>query len=546
MRDYPDATEQLRRLANRLVGAALERVPLRAAMLVGSAGRGDADFYSDLDLLLYVDELPAEATVTQIRNAVGGENPSRRGEPTEVFRSEEFDVDGIRTEVSFVTVARAEQRLDQLLDDVEQFNSPLQKVLSDLLEGLPLRGDDLIERWRARIRSYPEPMRRAMIERHWNFFPLWYYREAMAERDAELWRLDTLLDAAFNLLAVLAGLNRQYFTRFELKRTRALIAKMTLAPPHLADGSSRSSGSNPNRRLTNSGDSSTRHAHSLQPSYPISSSRSSSRPEHASSPGQPDTRASCRPRVLVEPLRQLDGATSIAHPPLPKGNRHRAVEVRLGADRACAALAGPRFNRFHDLRCESSPSTRAVLVRVTHRGTKRQPLARGISQTNVWHAVREKAARMDVSSPTGASADLYRAYERDLRALEDAFPAQPGQCGRCSGSGSTCVSTSSRARTRFRACGRSCARGICWTRWSGWTRRRRRGPSWTRSSRASRRRSGRASRRPGLGEDVRVLGAGVIGSGRELDGELVQLSAFTSADGGRGAFGRIARPSARR
>ena len=50
----------------------------------------------------------------------------------------------------------------------------------------------------------------------------------------------------------------------------------------------------------------------------------------------------------------------------------------------------------------------------------------------------------------------------------------------------------------------------------------------------------------GLGEDVRVRGAGVIGSGRELDGELVQLSAFTSADGGRGAFGRIARPSARR
>lgn len=29
---------------------------VRAAMLVGSAGRGDADFYSDLDLLLYVIE----------------------------------------------------------------------------------------------------------------------------------------------------------------------------------------------------------------------------------------------------------------------------------------------------------------------------------------------------------------------------------------------------------------------------------------------------------------------------------------------------------
>lgn len=49
----------------------------------------------------------------------------------------------------------------------------------------------------------------------------------------------------------------------------------------------------------------------------------------------------------------------------------------------------------------------------------------------------------------------------------------------------------------------------------------------------------------GLGEDVRLRGERVIGSGLELDGELLQLSAFSSEDGGRRAFGRIARPSRR-
>lgn len=44
-----------------------------------------------------------------------------------------------------------------------------------------------------------------------------------------------LLDAAFNLLGVLAGLNRLYFTRFQLKRTRVYIAKMAIAPERLAD-----------------------------------------------------------------------------------------------------------------------------------------------------------------------------------------------------------------------------------------------------------------------------------------------------------------------
>lgn len=57
-----------------------------------------------------------------------------------------------------------------------------------------------------------------------------------------------------------------------------------------------------------------------------------------------------------------------------------------------------------------------------------------------------------------------------------------------------------------------------------------------------------ATRQPsaGLGEDVRLRGQGVIGSGLELEGELIQLSAFRSRDGGERAFGRIARPSRRR
>jgi predicted nucleotidyltransferase len=230
-----EPTSHLRGQARRIVSAALERKPLRAAILVGSAGRGDADFFSDIDLLFYVDELPPDAIFEEIRRVVGGTNPIRRGEPTEEFSSEEFELSGVRTEVSFVTVGRAEERLDQLLDELEAVGSPLQKVLAGILEGLPLHGDELVERWRERVRAYPEPLRRAMIERHWDFFPLWYYGESMAARDAELWRLDMLLDGAFNLLAVLAALNRLYFTRFELKRMRALIAKMEIVPPRLAD-----------------------------------------------------------------------------------------------------------------------------------------------------------------------------------------------------------------------------------------------------------------------------------------------------------------------
>ena len=50
---------------------------------------------------------------------------------------------------------------------------------------------------------------------------------------------------------------------------------------------------------------------------------------------------------------------------------------------------------------------------------------------------------------------------------------------------------------------------------------------------------------PGLGEDIRLRGDSAIGGGLELDGELLQLSAFASENGGGSAL-RIARPSLRR
>jgi hypothetical protein len=48
----------------------------------------------------------------------------------------------------------------------------------------------------------------------------------------------------------------------------------------------------------------------------------------------------------------------------------------------------------------------------------------------------------------------------------------------------------------------------------------------------------------GLGEDVRLRGDRLVGSGLELDGELLQLCAFSTDN--RGARTRIDRPSRRR
>jgi hypothetical protein len=226
------ATEHVRALARRVVGAALELGPLRGALLAGSGARGDADFYSDVDLLLYVDEPPPEDRLERLREAVGGEGLVPIAPPHLV----QFDVGGVAVQVGYSTVEQIDAELDGALDRLEEvIGSPNQKMLSGFLEGLPLYGEELIARWRSRVEAYPDALRAASIEHHWRFFPLWWYAEPLAVRDSELWRLDMLLDASFDLLGVLAALNRVYFARFQLKHLRALEAKLDVAPPSLAD-----------------------------------------------------------------------------------------------------------------------------------------------------------------------------------------------------------------------------------------------------------------------------------------------------------------------
>jgi hypothetical protein len=174
-----------------------------------------------------------------------------------------------------------------------------------------------------------------------------------------------------------------------------------------------------------------------------------------------------------------------------------------------------------------------------------QPLSRGVAQGEVWAEVNEKQSRMRVDSHTSASRDTFEAYRTWLRELEGAFALAPGQCGAVLALGDDlCLDAVSRPDVF----------ALLWPKLrAGYLldaleRLDGRATSERVSSFVDEVSAAQATRGPsaGLGEDVRLRGTGVIGSGLALDGETIQLSAFTSDDGGERAFGRIARPSRRR
>jgi ARG and Rhodanese-Phosphatase-superfamily-associated Protein domain len=170
------------------------------------------------------------------------------------------------------------------------------------------------------------------------------------------------------------------------------------------------------------------------------------------------------------------------------------------------------------------------------------PLERGAAQGEVWQALAEKAGRLGVHSPTGAQEDVFAARERDLGSLRGAFPLQPGQSGALLALGDRlCLDYVSRPEAFARLYSKLLD-GYLLDALEVVDGR----PSRDLDAFLAAISAGFLARRPsaGLGEDVRLRGEGVVVSGLELDGELLQLCAFSTEDPGMST--RIKRPSARR
>ncbi len=231
-----DASRQLMLLARRVAAVYVAETRPQAILLAGSAAEGLSDYYSDLDFILYYDRLPPDAHVVSAREELGAadvRSPAGRVDGTESAFVEEYVVQGIECQILYTTIAEWEQQMATVLETCSP-TSIVQKAIGGLLDGLALHGEDLIARWQERAAAYPDGLAQSMIQHYLRFFPLWQVQNRLAARDATIWYYQELVTASQNLLGVLAGLNRQYYSPFQIKRQAAFTNRMHLAPRRLA------------------------------------------------------------------------------------------------------------------------------------------------------------------------------------------------------------------------------------------------------------------------------------------------------------------------
>ena len=234
-----------------------------------------------------------------------------------------------------------------------------------------------------------------------------------------------------------------------------------------------------------------------------------------------------------------------------KQNRILNVSVLVGAGAKLpipvSCVEQGRWSRRSDAFGSATHISHSHLRRRKAETLAAQPLARGVAQGEVWDEVREKQTRMGVRSETA----------REPRHVRGARAPAAGARGRVRGRAGP-VRRRARARRRPLPRRRLAARRVR----APLAEAPRRLPA--RRARAARRardvgradlgvrrrgrRGARHARAVGRARRGRARSAARASSARgsTLDGETIQLSAFTSSDGGARAFGRIARPSRRR
>jgi hypothetical protein len=172
-------------VAGRLANEYAADPAVLGVLCAGSTGRGDADRWSDLELVTVWSTPPDDRQRRRVADAVGASAVRLFDyDPTEFGSADDFWLGepgrGLLVEVGHATAADATAALDRLLVDAEP-DIYLLTVASAYASGRLMYGD--LSAWRDRVRSYPPGLAAAVIRRHGQIDNFWRWQMYVERSD---------------------------------------------------------------------------------------------------------------------------------------------------------------------------------------------------------------------------------------------------------------------------------------------------------------------------------------------------------------------------
>jgi hypothetical protein len=206
------------------------------AILSGSAARGVSDEDSDIEIVFYVEALPARSACEAWLQRVGASDIGFETESSEEDQRWVFFVfREISVEAGWQLLAAHEQRIDALARGRVAAHGPL--TLAWIMhEAVSLRSVGLLHRWQQQLAPYPETLTQKILTdaTHFWFFPHFLaVRWALIHRGAHLALLERLYQDTRNMLRILFAINQQWEP--DWKWLRGELPRLTIKPERLLE-----------------------------------------------------------------------------------------------------------------------------------------------------------------------------------------------------------------------------------------------------------------------------------------------------------------------
>jgi hypothetical protein len=215
--------------AEELIQFYVPRDDIQMAVLSGSPPKGLSDEYSDLDIIVFWKKIDVEWLEQNPLSEIMCDRKYFRkmGEADIYLESQYFGE--LKADFGHLTMVVWEEMVGDVLERHKADPSSLGSI-AGFMTSLPLFGDELVDEWKARLAPYPEELAVKIVRQNRRFFVPGYLLNQAYRRGDVLAYYDGLCVMIKNLLNILAGLNRMYFSTEEPRWIGYYLDRMAIKP----------------------------------------------------------------------------------------------------------------------------------------------------------------------------------------------------------------------------------------------------------------------------------------------------------------------------
>ena len=183
---------------------------IKAIVIAGSVARDYADEYSDVEIPIFWEMLPDDATRHAIVAALNADFLYAYDGPA---REDQLLINGVQVDLWHILITHEEEILKAVLYE-RHFDLSSLNALDTIRTCIPLYGEEIVRIWKRRAQEYPDELAERIIQEHLTSFNIGQLF-ILAQRNNPTAFYAQLSYLQQEIFLVLLALNRSYFPTFK-------------------------------------------------------------------------------------------------------------------------------------------------------------------------------------------------------------------------------------------------------------------------------------------------------------------------------------------